>query len=83
MDKYPIGFVLLVLFLGLFIGTVMGSLLQQVFGFTWLNVSLVKEGYAIVEDFYFLQRLEIQITPGSIIGFLVAAWYLYRFARKM
>lgn len=83
MDKYSLGYVLLVLFFGLFIGTVIGSLIQQVFGFTWLNISLIKDGYAIIKDFYLFTRVEIQLTPGSITGFLVAAWYLYRFARKM
>lgn len=83
MNKYSIGFVLLVLVAGLFIGSVTGSLLQQVFGFSWLNVALINEGFAIVKDFYLIQRLELQITPGSITGFLVAAWYLYRNARKM
>lgn len=82
MDKYSIGFVVLVLFFGLMIGSVLGSLLNQVFGFTWFDIALVPENWALIKDFYLIRRLELQITPGTIVGFFVVAWYLYRFTIK-
>ena len=81
LDRFSIGFVALVLFFGLLIGSVLGSLVHQVFGFSWLDYALVPEGFAFIEDFYLIRRLELQITPGAILGFCVAAWYLYRAAK--
>lgn len=83
MNTYSISFVLLVLVLSLFIGAALGSVVHQVFGLNWFDIGLIPDTWVVLEDFYVLRRLEIQITPGSILGVLVAAWYLYRQAGKM
>jgi uncharacterized membrane-anchored protein len=83
MVKYSISFVLLVLFMGLLIGTVAGSLLQQIFGLDFLNRALFGDGpLTLIEDFYFITKLEIQLTPGGLVGFATAAYVLYRKGRS-
>ncbi len=83
MVKYSISFVLLVLFLGLMIGTVAGSLLEQIFGLGFLNLPLFgDEPLTLIKDFYFITKLEIQLTPGGLLGFAVAAYVLYRKGRS-
>ncbi|MCB1308116.1 MAG: hypothetical protein KDK30_08055 [Leptospiraceae bacterium] len=77
MRKHSIGFVALVLLLGLLIGAVLGSLIHQVFGFAFLNLELFQSPLVLADDFYILKRLEIQLTPGSILGLLVAIWMLF------
>ncbi|MCB1326149.1 MAG: hypothetical protein KDK35_13010 [Leptospiraceae bacterium] len=80
--KYSIGFVLIVLVLGLLIGAVLGSLIEQVFGLTWLNVELFGEPLLLADDFYIVKRLEVQLTPGALLGLLASGYYLYRRVKK-
>ncbi|MCB1173391.1 MAG: hypothetical protein KDK39_07500 [Leptospiraceae bacterium] len=82
MNKVSIGFAVLVMLFAMQAGTVAGSLLEQVFGFTWLNAGLIPSGTEVVRDFYMIRSLELHFTAGTLIGFLVAAWYLYRLWRK-
>tara|TARA_Y100001972_G_C7415810_1_gene215163 strand:- start:214 stop:465 length:252 start_codon:yes stop_codon:yes gene_type:complete len=83
MVKYSISFVLLVLFLGLMIGTVGGSLLEQIFGLGVLNFALFGDGpLTLIEDFYLITKLQIQLTTGGLLGFAIAAWLLYRKGRS-
>lgn len=83
MVRYSISFVLLVLFLGLMIGTVAGSLLEQIFGLGVLNYALFPNGpLTLIEDFYFITKLEIQLTPGGLLGSGIAAYVLYRKGRS-
>lgn len=78
MGKYPISFILIVLILGFFIGAVSGSLLGQIFGLEIFNRALLGQSLVIIEDFYVLQKVAIQLTPGAILGFIISAWLLYR-----
>lgn len=82
MVKYSISFVILVLLLGLLIGSVMGSLLEQIFGLALLNYPLFgAEPLSLIEDFYFIKRLDIQLTPGGLLGLAITAAVLYRKGR--
>ncbi|MEQ9366177.1 MAG: hypothetical protein RIF32_18190 [Leptospirales bacterium] len=83
MVKYSISFVLLVLLLGLMIGTVAGSLLEQIFGLGFLNWALFGDGpLTLVMDFYFITKFEVQLTPGGLMGFGITAYVLYRKGRS-
>lgn len=83
MVKYSISFVLFALFLGLMIGTVAGSLLEQIFGLGFLNWPVFGDGpLTLIKDFYFITTLEIQLTPGGLIGFGISAYVLYRKGRS-
>ncbi|MCR9144496.1 MAG: hypothetical protein NXI24_19820 [bacterium] len=74
---------LLALFFGLMIGTVAGSLLEQIFGLSLLNWPLFgDEPLTLIEDFYFITKFEIQITPGGLLGFAITAYVLYRKGRS-
>ncbi len=78
MEKPSISFVLVVLILGFFLGTVIGSLLAQVFGFEFLNLSVTGGAVRVAENFYVFDRLDLMITPAGIIGLLVAIFFLYK-----
>jgi len=78
MGKYSFTFVLFVLILGLFIGAVFGSLVHQVFGLEFLNRPIFSNPLKIAEDFYIIKKLELQLTPASILGLVVAGWFLYK-----
>lgn len=80
MGKLPIAFVLLACLLSLFLGAALGSLVEQVFGLSWLNLELLKG--AKLEDFYLIKSLEIRLTPGALLGLGAAIWLFYRYARK-
>jgi hypothetical protein len=82
MGKYSIGFVVLVLVFGMFLGAALGSLLQQVFGFGWLNQDLFSSPVEMVRDFYIIERLEVQLTPGSLLGLIAAGWILYKKGKR-
>lgn len=82
MAKYSISFVVLVLFLGLMLGAVFGSLLDQVFGLSILNYGLFSDGsLTVIEDFYVIRKLAIQVTPGALAGLALTGYILYRKAR--
>ncbi|MBX7057457.1 MAG: hypothetical protein K1X75_05280 [Leptospirales bacterium] len=81
MGKLPIAFVILACLLSMFLGAALGSLLEQVFGFGWLNVELFGSPVTI-EDFYLLKRLELQLTPGALLGLGLAGWFFYRYTRN-
>ncbi len=81
MVKYSISFVLAVLVLGLLIGAVAGSLLERIFGLGFLNLGLFTDPVTLIRDFYVITKLEIQLTSGGLLGFVIAAYVLYRNAR--
>lgn len=81
MGKHSISFIFLVLVLGLFIGTVAGSLLARVFGLEILNHSLFG-GLVIARDFYLVKNLELQFTPAGLLGLVLTAWLLYKTKEK-
>lgn len=81
MVKYSISFVLAVLVLGLLIGAVAGSLMERIFGLGFLNLGLFTDPVTVIEDFYVVTKLEIQLTSGGLLGFVIAAYMLYRNAR--
>ncbi|MBI3394827.1 MAG: hypothetical protein HY042_03230 [Spirochaetia bacterium] len=77
LSRIPISFVIIALFLGMFVGAVAGSLAYQVFGLELLNKPLGST-WRVAEDFYLIKRLEVQITPGSVLGLLITGWLIYR-----
>ena len=77
MGKHSISFIVLVLVLGLFIGAVAGSLVSRVFGVDFLNYSLFGT-FTMARDFYLIKTLELQLTPASLVGLVLAGWLLYR-----
>ena len=78
MERHSISFVIVVLFLGLLIGTVSGSLLEQVFGLNVLNQSLLETSDGLINDFYLINRLDIRFTPAGLMGLLLTIWLLYK-----
>jgi hypothetical protein len=78
MEKMSISFVFVTLILGLFLGTVMGSLLSQVFGMDFLNRSIFGQSITMAENFYVFKRLDITITPASLIGLILTIVFLYK-----
>lgn len=72
MDRDKIGKLLVVLVLGLFIGAVSGAIIDKLTGKEFLSVYLLKE--AIVLELYII-KVEIQLTPASIIGLVVTAYF--------
>lgn len=78
MSRFSFSFALLALLLGLFMGSVLGSLLAQIFGMEFLDRPLFADSIQVAKDFYFLQRLEIKLTPAGLIGLAAAGWFLYK-----
>lgn len=78
MGKFSISFVILALILGLFIGAVTGSLIHQVFGLTMLNTPMFGQSFTVAENFYILKRLEVELSPAAVIGFIITALILYK-----
>lgn len=78
MEKISISFAIIVLLLGLLIGAVTGSLLHQIFGLEILNRSLLEHPVPVAENFYVFSRLELQLTPAGLLGFVAAAYLLYK-----
>lgn len=66
------------LFLGAFGGAIAGSLLSRVFGLDFLVFELLPGHGIQINDFYILKNLELQLTPGAILGFGFVGWLLYR-----
>ncbi|MDH5655467.1 MAG: hypothetical protein OEZ34_06135 [Spirochaetia bacterium] len=78
MDRYSISFIFVVLILGFMIGTVSGSLLDQIFGLSVLNQSLFGESYQLINNFYLIKRLDVKLTPAGLIGLGISIWLLYK-----
>jgi predicted membrane chloride channel (bestrophin family) len=78
MEKYSISFTVLVLVLGLLIGSVAGSLIEQVFGFPYVNMAIPERGIRLVNQFYLIENLTLKLTPASIVGFMLTIWLVYR-----
>jgi len=76
--KYSIPFIIIVLILGFFIGSVVGSLVQQVFGLEFLNRTFFDKPLKLAENFYMIKSLEINITPSGILGLILSSWFVYR-----
>jgi len=76
MGQYSISFIILVLFLGLLIGAAAGSLAGNLAGVPMVNDVIVRP-IEVARDFYIIKRLEMEFTPASLIGLLVAALILY------
>ncbi len=72
---HSFSFVIVILFAGIFLGAVLGSLLSQIFGLDFLNYGLFQVGFA---DFYIMKSIEIIPTPASLIGLMIAIWVLYK-----
>ena len=70
-----ISFVLVVSFFGLFIGSVLGSLFDQIFGLEFLNKGLFN---IELTDFYLFKKLEIKITFATLLGLLILIWFLFK-----
>jgi hypothetical protein len=82
IDKMPVSFVILAVFIGIMIGSVAGSLLSQIFGFDFLDRSLFAESITIIHDFYFLQKVSIRLSAGSLLGFFITLILIYRKIRS-
>lgn len=78
MDRTSISFVILILILGMLIGSVGGSLIQQVFGYEFLNRALPERPLVLIENFYLVHRLELVLTPGALLGLVISGIYLYK-----
>jgi len=78
MERHSISFVIVVLILGLLIGTVSGSLLEQVFGLDVLNQPLLDTSHGLIESFYLINRLDIRLTPAGLIGLIITIWLLFK-----
>ena len=72
MDKDKIGNLLIVLVLGLFIGAVSGVIIDKLTGKEFLSVYLLKQ--PLILELYII-KVEIQLTPASIIGLVVTAYF--------
>jgi len=66
---------LLAIGLGLLIGAVSGVLLDKIFGVHLLGSNLLKE--ALILEFYII-KIEIQITPASLIGLVVSGYLVIK-----
>jgi len=78
MRRYSISFVLIVLILSMLIGAVAGSLLSQVFGLEFLDWHILPSSFKIVRDFYIIKNIELQLTPASLLGLVIAVWFLIK-----
>lgn len=78
MENFSISFVVLTLIIGLWIGTVTGSLLARVFGIGFLDMPLFGDSITLIRNFYLIERLDLRITPAALLGFAVTAILLYR-----
>jgi predicted membrane chloride channel (bestrophin family) len=79
MKKHSISFVILLLLLSGFLGAIMGSLLETVFGLSFLNYELLPKNGIEIEDFYILKKLNLQLTPATLIGIMIAIYFLYKY----
>jgi len=61
-----------------FLGAVMGSLLETVFGLGYLNYEILPNKGLEVNNFYIIKKLNLQLTPATFIGIAVGIYYLYK-----
>ncbi len=64
-----------------FIGAVMGSLLETVFGLSFMNYELIPNGGIKINNFYIIKKLYLQITPATILGILIAIFIIYKYEK--
>lgn len=79
MKGHSICFIILMLLLSAFLGSVMGSLLETIFGINFLNYELLPGKGIEIKDFYLLKELRVQITPSTILGMGIAIFLLYKY----
>jgi len=77
MEKHSISFIILILILGLMIGSVAGSLAEQVFGFAVLNRPIPGGGIRVIDGFYLIENLTLKMTPAALIGLIASFWFLF------
>jgi predicted membrane chloride channel (bestrophin family) len=77
MDRYSISFVLVVLILGWFAGSVVGSFLDQMLQARLFDISLTGS-WLRIENFYLIQILELRLTPAGLLGLVLAGVFLYK-----
>ena len=77
MDRYSISFVLVVLILGWFAGSVVGSFLDQMLQARLFDISLTGS-WLRIENFYLIQILELRLTPAGLLGLVLAGSFLYK-----
>lgn len=82
MKKHSVCYVLLLLLLSGFLGAVMGSLLETVFGLNFMNYELLPNGGIQINHFYIIKKLNLQITPATIMGILIAIYLIYRHEKQ-
>ncbi len=78
MSRFSFSFAALALILGFFMGSVLGSLLKQVFGLSFLDAPLFSDSLVVAKDFYAIKRLEIRLTAAGLFGLIAAGWFLYK-----
>jgi predicted membrane chloride channel (bestrophin family) len=66
---------LLVTGLGLLIGAVLGVLLDRLLGSSLFSLPLLKDAFLL--EFYII-KIEIQITPASLLGFVVSGYLVIK-----
>jgi hypothetical protein len=71
MNKGQIGNLLIVLLLGLFVGAVAGIILDRLLSIQFFSKFLFDEPFVLE---LYLIKVGIQLTPASIIGFVVSGY---------
>jgi predicted membrane chloride channel (bestrophin family) len=61
-----------------FLGAVMGSLLETVFGLGYLNYEVLPNKGIEINNFYIVKRFNLQLTPATFIGIAIGIYYLYK-----
>jgi len=61
-----------------FLGAVMGSLLETVFGLGYLNYEVLPNKGIEINNFYIIKRFNLQLTPATFIGIAIGIYYLYK-----
>lgn len=80
MKGHSICFVILLLLLSAFLGSVIGSLIETIFGINFLNYELLPGKGVEVKDFYIIKELRLQLTPSTILGMGIAIFLLYKYS---
>ncbi len=83
LRKHSISFIILMLLLGFLLGAVMGSLIETIFGLSFLNRNILPNGGWEIKDFYVIRKLNLQITPASILGVIISIYFLYKQTTKL
>lgn len=83
MKGHSVSFVVLVLLLGGLLGSVMGSLLETIFGLQFLNKEILPGKGIVIQNFYIIKELHIQITIATILGVAIALYVLFKYGRTM